>query len=235
VVARQPDRRLSVVPPSPAGRLADQLAFVLEVDGLKSVVRRNYLADGSRRENTAEHSWTLALMAIVLAEHAAEPVDVGRVVQMVVIHDLVEVDAGDTSIYDDAGRATQHVREQAAAERIFGLLPAEQGAALRAVWDDFEHGTGPEARFARSVDRLAGFLLNDASGGLAWREHGVTADRIAQRIAAIGDGSPVLAREAARRLAAAVAAGAVAPGRGPAAGEAPGAAARPGSAARPVD
>ena len=167
--------------PSPseaAARLADQLGFLLEVDRLKSVIRRGYVADGSRRENTAEHSWTLALMAIVLAEHAAEPVDVATVVRMVVIHDLVEVDAGDTYVYDDAGRASKDAREQAAADRLYGLLPADQGAELRALWDEFEHGTSAEARFARSVDRFAGFLLNHASGGLAWRENGITADRV---------------------------------------------------------
>jgi putative hydrolases of HD superfamily len=182
-------------------RLADQLAFVLEVDRLKSVIRRGYLADGSRRENTAEHSWTLALMALVLAEHAAEPVDVATIVRMVVIHDLVEVDAGDTYVYDDAGRAAKDARERAAADRLYGLLPADQGAELRALWDEFEHGTSPEARFARSVDRFAGFLLNHASGGRSWREHGVTADRVHAVNQAIDAGSPVLWAEVQRRLA----------------------------------
>ena len=194
--------------PAPGGeRLAEQLAFLVEVDKLKSVVRRNYLADGSRRENTAEHSWTLALMAVVLAEHAAEPVDVGTVMRMVVVHDLVEVDAGDTYVYDEAGKLTQHDRERAAAERIFGLLPGDQGAQLRAVWDEFEDGTSAEARFARTLDRLAGFLLNHESGGIAWREHGVTADRVADRLRTVDEGAPTLGAEARRRLAAAVAAG----------------------------
>jgi putative hydrolase of HD superfamily len=210
---------VTTAPPAGSDRLADQLAFLLDVDRLKSVVRRNYLADGSRRETTAEHSWTLALMAIVLAEHADEPVDVGTVVRMVVVHDLVEVDAGDTSVYDDAGRVGQAERERVAADRIFGLLPGPQGPELRAVWDEFEHGCSAEARFARAVDRFAGFLLNHASGGLAWHEQGVTADRILDRIAAIGPGSPVLEGEAERRLAAAVAAGIVPPGPpGPPAG-----------------
>ena len=189
------------------GRLAEQLAFVIEADKLKSVVRRNDLADGSRRENTAEHSWTLALMAVVLAEHAAEPVDVAAVVRMVVVHDLVEIDAGDTDVYDDGGRATQAEREARAADRLFSLLPADQGAGLRAVWDEFEHGTTAEARFARSLDRLAGFLLNEVSGGRSWRERGVTADRVAQRCATVGEGAPNLGAELLRRLAAAVARG----------------------------
>jgi putative hydrolase of HD superfamily len=190
-----------------AGRLADQLTFLVEVDALKSVVRRNYVADGSRRENTAEHSWTLALMAAVLAEHAGEPVDVGRVVRMVVIHDIVEVDAGDTSIYDEAGLATKADREAAAADRLFGLLPAGQGAEFRALWDEFESGAGPDARFARSLDRFAGFLLNHESGGRAWREHGVTADRVADRLRMVGEGSATLLAEGRRRLVDAVATG----------------------------
>jgi putative hydrolase of HD superfamily len=193
-------------------RLADQLGFVLEVDRLKSVLRRGYVADGSRRENTAEHSWTLALMAFVLAEHAAEPVDVATVVRMVVIHDLVEVDAGDTYVYDDAGRAAQEAREQDAADRLYGLLPGDQGADLRALWDEFEHGTSPEARFARSVDRFAGFLLNHASLGRSWRENGVTADRVHTVNQAIEAGSPTLWAEVQRRLAGALDRGWLEPG-----------------------
>ena len=189
------------------GRLADQLGFLLEVDALKSVLRRNYLADGSRLENTAEHSWTLALMAVVLAEHAAEPVDVGKVVQMVVVHDLVEVDAGDTYIYDDAALAGQAERVARAADRIFGLLPGDQGQAVRALWEEFEEGDSPDARFARSLDRMAGFLLNYASGGRTWRQHGVTADKVAALGRRIEPGSPALHAEQARLLAAAVAAG----------------------------
>jgi putative hydrolase of HD superfamily len=195
-----------------AARLADQLGFVLEVDRLKSVIRRGYVADGSRRENTAEHSWTLALMALVLAEHAAEPVDVATVVRMVVIHDLVEVDAGDTHVYDDAGRATKDARERAAADRLYGLLPADQGAELRALWAEFEHGTSPEARFARSVDRFAGFLLNHASGGWAWRENDVSADRVHAVNQTIEPGSPALWAEVQRRLADALDRGWIEPG-----------------------
>lgn len=200
-------------PPDGAHRLADQLGFLLEVDRLKSVIRRGYVADGSRRENTAEHSWTLALMAIVLAEHAVEPVDVARVVRMVVIHDLVEVDAGDTYVYDEPGRASKDAREQAAADRLYGLLPPDQGAELRALWDEFEHGTGADARFARSVDRFAGFLLNHASGGLAWRENGVTADRVHDVNSSIDVGSPALWAEVQRRLGDALDRGWIQPGR----------------------
>lgn len=188
-------------------RLAAQVGFVLEVDRLKSVLRRGYLADGSRYENSGEHSWTLALMAVVLAEHAAEPVDLATVLRMVVIHDIVEVDAGDTYIYDDAARVGVDEREQAAAERLFGLLPAEQGAELRAVWDEFEAGATPEARFARALDRFAGFLLNHASEGRSWRENGITADRVYERNQPIGAGAPALWEVVQHRLAGAVAAG----------------------------
>jgi putative hydrolase of HD superfamily len=205
-----------VPPPGGAGRLAAQLGFVLEVDRLKSVLRRGYLADGSRRENTAEHSWTLALMATVLAEHAAEPVDVPTVVRMVVIHDLVEVDVGDTYVYDDAAREAVAAAEAAAADRIFALLPAGQGAELRALWDEFEHGTSPEARFARSLDRFAGFLLNHASAGRSWQEHGITADRVVDRNRMIDDGAPPLWDEVRRRIDDAVARGWLAWPDGPA-------------------
>ena len=180
---------------------------MLEVDRLKSVLRRGYLADGSRYENTAEHSWTLALMALVLAEHAAEPVDVATVVRMVVIHDIVEVDAGDTYVYDDAGRAAAQERERLAADRLFWLLPPDQSTEMRALWDEFEAGTTPESRFARSLDRFAGFLLNHASGGRSWRENGITASRVHDRNRTIDSGSPPLWGEVQRRLAEAVANG----------------------------
>lgn len=193
-------------------RLAAQVAFVLEVDRLKSVLRRGYTADGSRRENTAEHSWTLALMALVLAEHAAEPVDVARVVKMVVIHDIVEVDAGDTYVYDEVGRADKVAREERAADRLFGLLPPDQCAEVRALWDEFEAGASADARFARSLDRFAGFLLNHASGGRSWRENDVTADMVVGVNQAIEAGSPVLWGEVRARLADAQARGWIEPG-----------------------
>ncbi|MDD9370506.1 MAG: HD domain-containing protein [Acidimicrobiales bacterium] len=193
-------------------RLAAQVAFVLEVDRLKSVLRRGYTADGSRRENTAEHSWTLALMALVLAEHAADPVDVARVVKMVVIHDIVEVDAGDTYIYDEVGRADKVAREERAADRLFGLLPPDQCAEVRALWDEFEAGASADARFARSLDRFAGFLLNHASGGRSWRENDVTADMVFGVNRAIEAGSPALWGEVRARLADAQARGWIEPG-----------------------
>jgi putative hydrolase of HD superfamily len=197
-------------------RLAAQVAFVIEVDRLKSVLRRGRVADGSRYENSAEHSWTLALMALVLAEHATEPVDVGAVMRMVVVHDIVEVDAGDTYVYDDAGALDKQAREEAAADRIFALLPPGQAAEVRALWDEFEAGATPEARFARSLDRFAGFLLNHASGGSTWRENGVTADRVHDRNEPIGAGAPALWVEVRRRLADAIDRGWIDPGPPPA-------------------
>lgn len=168
------------------------MAFLLEIDRLKQVLRQSPIADGSRAENTAEHSWHLALCALVLAEHANEPVDVAKVVTMLLIHDLVEIDAGDTFIYDThstsntddtAATRLQHAAdqqtadEQAAADRIFALLPPEQAETLRALWDEFEAKATAEARFAKAVDRLQPMLLNRASGGGSWQAHGITADR----------------------------------------------------------
>ena len=157
-------------------RLEDQIAFIVEIDKLKGVLRENPTANGERRENTAEHSWQLAMAAMVLAEHANEPVDVSMVVRMLLVHDLVEIDAGDTFVYltmDANGRDEQNQREQLAAERIFGLLPPDQGAEMRATWDEFEAAQTAEARFAKAVDRLAPMLLNRASGGGSWKRHSI--------------------------------------------------------------
>jgi putative hydrolase of HD superfamily len=191
------------MPPSSSGPdpdLTARLAFLLEADRLKGVERRNELIDGSRRENTAEHSWHLALFALVLSPYANEPIDVLRVVTMVVLHDLVEIDAGDTFAYDAAGHEDKAEREQAAAERLYGLLPAGQGAALRAIWDEFEAGETPEARFAMALDRLQPVLLNHARGGGPWEEYGITAARVLARNEVIGDGADALWQEARRRV-----------------------------------
>lgn len=184
----------------PTPDLDAQLAFLLEADKLKRVERVNLLLDGTRRENTAEHSWHLALFALVLFGHADEPVDVLQVVRMVVLHDLVEIDAGDTFAYDDAGHETKAAREQAAADRLFGLLPAEQGTQLRAVWDEFEAGETPEARFALALDRLQPVLLNHARGAGPWKQHGITAARVLERNSVIADGSQALWAQAEQRV-----------------------------------
>ena len=185
---------------SAADRLARQLEFVLEVDRLKSVLRRTLLTDRSRHENSAEHSWHIALMAVVLAEHAAEEVDVARVVRMLLVHDVVEIDAGDTYVYDAVAAADKSEREERAAERLFGLLPADQAAEVRALWDEFEGRATPEARFAHAVDRLQPILHNFATEGVAWRRHGVTADRVEAINRHMAEGSESLWRHARRLI-----------------------------------
>lgn len=194
-------------------RLEQQLAFIVELDRLKLVERQSLVTDGSRRENSAEHSWHLAMVALVLAEHAGPDVDVGRAIRMCLVHDIVEIDAGDVIVYADAAtRAEQHRREQAAADRLFSLLPDDQGPELRALWEEFEARATPTARFAGAVDRLQPMLLNLAVGGGPWREHGITAERVLAVNAVIGDGSPELWEHAQALVQAAVADGVLDPG-----------------------
>lgn len=159
-------------------RLHRQLQFLLELDKLKTIFRRNYLADGTRVENDAEHSWHFALAACLLCEHAAVPVDAAKVMRMGLIHDVVEIDAGDTFVYDTVARATQEEREARAADRLFGLLPEDQAREYLGLWREFESNQTPESRFARAIDRMLPVLLNHASHGKAWREHGVTREKI---------------------------------------------------------
>ena len=173
-------------------RLQRQMQFLVEIDKLKSVFRRTYLADGSRKENDTEHSWHFAMAVLVLAEHAAEPIDVCRTAKMALIHDLVEIDAGDVTVYDLAAREAQKAKERAAAERIFALLPADQATELRAVWEEFEARETPEAKFAAAIDRMQSIVLNVASGGKTWREVGVSADRVRTVNAHIAQGSPAV-------------------------------------------
>lgn len=173
-------------------RLDRQLAFILEIDGLKDVVRQSYLLSGSRRENTAEHSWHLAVMASVLAEYAGAPVDVGRVIRMVLIHDIVEIDAGDTYCYDTDGNLERAEREKRAADRIFGLLPRDQEIRMRTLWEEFETGNTPEARWARSLDRFMPLLHNFHTGGKSWREHGITRLQVRERMRPVQEGSETL-------------------------------------------
>jgi putative hydrolase of HD superfamily len=179
------------LPDAIAGDLRRQLTFVVEVDRMKAVLRQSLVAAVDRRENDAEHSWHLALMALVLTEHAAEPVDRARVVELLVLHDLVEVYAGDVPLHDDAAMVGQAEREVAAADRLYGLLPAEQGARLRAAWEEFEAHVTPEARFARAMDRLQPLLLGWMTRGEA-RPPEVTAASIRERLRIIEDGSPTL-------------------------------------------
>jgi putative hydrolase of HD superfamily len=171
-------------------RLEQQLRFVLELDRLKSIYRRTYLMDGTRHENSAEHSWHMALLAMTLAEHANEPLDVGKVIRMVLIHDIVEIDAGDTYIYDVQGDKAE--RERAAADRIFGLLPPDQAAQFRELWNEFERAATPEARFANALDRFIPQLHNYYTQGRSWKEHGITAERVLTRTVEISQGSETL-------------------------------------------
>ena len=173
-------------------RLERQLAFCREMDKEKLIGRQTYLADGSRKENDAEHAWHMALMALLLAEHANQPVDLLRVVAMLLVHDLVEVDAGDTFAYDAAAAVGKEERERAAADRIFAILPPDQGAYLRGLWDEFEACTTPEAKFAHTMDNFQPAMLNDASDGKSWVEHGVALSQILRRNARTAEGSRVL-------------------------------------------
>jgi putative hydrolase of HD superfamily len=189
-------------------RLAQQIRFIIEADKLKEIFRQTLVTQSRRRENDAEHSWHLTLLVIILAEHSnVQPLDVLRVLKMLIIHDLVEIDAGDTFAYDTARMADQHEREARAADRIFGLLPADQTAELRALWDEFEARATPEAKFAAAVDRFQPMLLNCLTEGAAWKNHGVTSDRVIARNQHIAQGATALWEHMSQMIADAVAAG----------------------------
>ena len=187
-------------------RLQRQIAFLVEIDKLKTILRRNHIADGSRVENDAEHSWHFAVAALVLSELAVSEIDLLKVLKMALIHDIVEVDAGDTFIYDEAAKADQAEREMRAAERLFGLLPEDQAETIRGLWDEFEERRTPEALYARAIDRLAAILLNYASEGKTWRQYGISKAQLLAINQPIALGSPALwdyvrelIEEAARR------------------------------------
>ncbi len=173
-------------------RLADQLRFLLVADRLKGVVRGNRIADASRYENTAEHSWHLALFAMVLREYAVDEIDPFRVVQMLLLHDLVEIEAGDTLIYHAGDGAAQAMREQQAAEKLFGMLPGTQGAELRGLWDEFEAAESADARFGKALDRLQPILLNHVVGGGTWTDHDIDEGQERRIMARIEHGAPDL-------------------------------------------
>lgn len=174
-------------------RLEKQIRFILEIDKLKHIVRQTLLLDGSRQENSSEHSWHLAVMAIFLSEYAKEKdLDVFRVMKMAVIHDLVEIDAGDTYCYDEKGNSGKLQREQAAADRIFSILPEDQTRELRSLWDEFEARETPEARFAAALDRLQPLLHNFNTDGIMWRRHGVKSEQVLSRNRPMAEGAPEL-------------------------------------------
>lgn len=173
-------------------RMDKQYDFLREIDKEKSIFRQTYLADGSRKENDAEHSWHLAMMAMLMCEHANEQVDRLHVMEMVLIHDLIEIDAGDTYAYDTAGNKTKRERELKAADRLFNILPKDQADRLRGLWDEFEENITPEARFANSLDKMQPLMLNDASGGKSWTEHDVHNSQVYKRNERTHEGSEAM-------------------------------------------
>ncbi len=164
-----------------AERLQKQMDFILEIDKLKKITRQSYISDASRFENDTEHSWHLAMMCMILSEYANEEVDMLRVMKMVLIHDIIEIDAGDTYAYDDAANATKRQREEKAADRIFNILPADQAAEMRELWEEFEESKTNEALFAHTLDNLQPLMLNDATNGKTWRAHEVHKSQILKR------------------------------------------------------
>ncbi|MDD6333338.1 MAG: HD domain-containing protein [Clostridia bacterium] len=173
-------------------RLDKQIEFIREIDKEKLIGRQTYLADASRKENDAEHAWHMAIMTVLLSEYANEEIDVLKTITMLLIHDLVEIDAGDTYAYDEEGKKTQKEREQKGADRIFGMLPEDQGAYLRGLWEEFEAQQTPEAKFARTMDNFQPVILNDASKGKSWAEKGVHLSQILKRNEKTGEGSEEL-------------------------------------------
>ena len=192
-------------------RLTAQLDFIAEIDKVKGIIRQTYVLDGERRENDAEHSWHIALMAILLQEYAREPIDVLRVVKMLLVHDLVEIDAGDTFAYDEAGHADKEEREQKAADRIFNLLPRDQADEVMALWCEFEARETPESRYAAALDRFQPMFHNFLTGGKGWLKHGIRRDQVIARNHHIVEGAPALWERAQALIEEAVSTGALNP------------------------
>lgn len=170
-------------------RFEDQIKFILEIDKEKNILRQTHLSNNGRRENDAEHAWHMAIMIYLLREYANHEIDLAKTMMMALIHDVVEIDAGDTYAYDPAGLATQKEREEKAAERIFGLLPEEQREEMKALFQEFEDYETPEARFAHVMDNFQPLLLNHSNNGNDWREHGVAKSQIYKRNSKTGTGS----------------------------------------------
>ena len=173
-------------------RLEKQFDFCREIDKEKFIARQTRLTDGVRRENDAEHAWHMAIMAILLSEYANEEIDVLKTVTMLLIHDIVEIDAGDTYAYDEEAKKSQQQREQAAADRIFALLPEDQQRQFRELWEEFEAEETPEAKFAHTMDNIQPAMLNAATGGNCWKEHGVRLSQILDRNKHTANGSQTL-------------------------------------------
>ena len=179
--------------PDQSGRFKRQIDFILEADKLKSTLRRTVLMDRSRHENSAEHSWHIALLALVLSEYAAgDAIDIFRVVKMLLVHDLVEIDAGDTYCYDDGGRQDQAQRELKAADRIFNILPEDQAQSFLELWKEFEARQTAESRLANALDRVQPFLHNYYTEGQTWQENDIKSSQVVARMQPVEDGSPLL-------------------------------------------
>ena len=173
-------------------RLKKQLDFALEIDKEKNILRQTHLSGHGRNENDAEHAWHMAIMAYLLREYSNEPVDITRVMLMCLIHDVVEIDAGDTYAYDEERKKTQKAREEAAKERIYSLLPEDQKEELAAIFDEFEESKTPESKFAHAMDNLQPLMLNNSNDGGDWREHGVSAKQVYGRQSRTKEGSEKL-------------------------------------------
>jgi putative hydrolase of HD superfamily len=179
--------------PEQKDRFKQQIEFILEIDRLKYVLRQTVLMDKSRKENSAEHSWHIALMVMILSEYAGdEGIDLFRVMKILLVHDLIEIDAGDTYCYDDRGRRDQAEKEKAAADRIFSILPPNQARMFRELWDEFENRETPESRFANALDRVQPFLHNYFTRGQTWQENDIKSNQVKARMHPVNDGAPVL-------------------------------------------
>jgi putative hydrolase of HD superfamily len=179
--------------PGQKDRFKQQIEFILEVDKLKHVLRQTILMDKSRRENSAEHSWHIALTVMILSEYARDAdIDFFRVMKILLIHDLIEIDAGDTYCYDDQGRKDQGQREKLAADRIFNILPPDQARTFRDLWDEFEDRKTPESRFANALDRMQPFLHNHFTRGQTWQENNIKSDQVKSRMQPVDEGAPIL-------------------------------------------
>jgi putative hydrolase of HD superfamily len=182
-----------VLVPGNTERFKRQVEFLLEIDRLKHIFRRTILLDRSRHENSAEHSWHIAMSVMIFAEYAdTATADMGRVIRMLLLHDLVEIDAGDTYCYDEQAGVDQHERERRAADRIFGLLPPDQARDFRRLWDEFENAATPESRYAHAMDRFQAFLHNYFTQGQTWREHGIRRSQVIRRMQPLARGAPQL-------------------------------------------
>ena len=173
-------------------RMKQQMAFALEIDKEKNILRQTHLSCHGRRENDAEHAWHMAIMAYLFREYSNEPVDIARTMIMCLIHDIVEIDAGDTYAYDEEGLKTQKAREEAAKERLFALLPDDQCRELKDLFEEFEEASSPEARFARAMDNFQPLILNHSNGGGDWKEHGISADKVYIRQSRTREGSEAI-------------------------------------------